>query len=216
MRIVLVMTATLAILGIGCTESGPDAGAGEEQAVVPMVPVQKRAQERNPLGCTIRSESECELGRAPKVSVTLSNQTNADVYLVGSLDASDCKWRYPHCYFEVTGPDGKSAVQGAARCGNMNTLREKDFVRVPPGGTFDPYQRVDGYGFFPAHQLSPDTFRMPGEYRIQFVYSTDSNNLFEWGGDGRTEVASDEKLIGMFKQVPKVEVRSNEVKVTVR
>ena len=92
----------------------------------------------HPLGCSIRGQPTCELGKAPNVTVALTNQTAEEVYLIGSLDASDSKWRYPHCYFEVTGPDGTSAVQGIGRCGNMNTLREQDFVEVPPGGAFDP------------------------------------------------------------------------------
>ena len=96
------------------------------------------------------------------ISVALTNETDVDIYLVGSLDASDCKWRYPHCYFEVTGPDGKPAARKIGRCGNMNTLRAEDFAKVPPGGSFDPYQQVDGYGFFAAHQLDPHNFREPG------------------------------------------------------
>jgi hypothetical protein len=155
------------------------------------------------------------LGKAPKITVALTNQTDADIYLVGSLDASDCKWRYPHCYFEVIGPDGKAAVRRISRCGNMNTLRGKDFAKVPPGGTFDPYQRIDDYGFFSAHQLSPDTFREAGVYRIRLVYSTKNDDIGAWGGDGGRRVAANEEIMNLFKQVPKTEVRSNEFALTV-
>ena len=116
-----------------------------------------------PLTCTIRSESTCELGKAPNITVEIANWTDDDIYLVGSMDASDHKWRYPLCYFEVIGPDGKSPVLDVARCGNMNSIRDKDFVKVPRGGKFDPYKRIDEYGFFGSSQITPG---FPGGGRV--------------------------------------------------
>jgi hypothetical protein len=209
MRVALTAAGLLALLGAGCAGKIPEpAAAGEAQAA-------SAAPALRPLGCTIRSAPTCELGKAPKITVAVTNQTNAAIYLVGSLDASDCKRRYPHCYFEVIGPNGKSAVQGGLRCGNMNTLREQDFVKVAAGGEFDPYQHIDSGGFFSAHQLDPGNFAAAGKYRIRFIYSTDCETIAKWGGDGRDSVAANEKLVGMFRQVPKVEIRSNEIQVTV-
>ncbi|HEY1190530.1 MAG TPA: hypothetical protein VGE74_23050 [Gemmata sp.] len=178
-------------------------------------PVPKGALKRGPVSCAIKGEATCELGKAPQITVALTNLTDADIYLVGSLDASDCKWRYPHCYFEVIGPDGKSAVRETARCGNMNPLLAKDFVKVPAGKAFDPYQRTDQHGFFSARQLSPQTFRELGKYRIRFVYSTKSDDIGNWGGDGRRNVVTDKALVDLLKQVPKVEIRSDEFTLTV-
>jgi hypothetical protein len=211
MRFTLGAAATLLLLSATCVAPVPELAVADEPLAAPVAAVPKSAPEKELLGCTIRSERTCELGKVSKVTVTITNQTKADIYLVGSLDASDCKWRYPHCYFEVTGPDGKSAVQESGRwCGYMNRLREKDFVKVPPGKAFDPFQRVDSYGFFSAYQLDPSTFRAPGEYRIRFVYSTKNPAIATWRGD-----AADQKIVGLFRQVPKVEIRSNEIKVCV-
>jgi hypothetical protein len=209
------VVAVLLALGTGCTERVQEPVAADEEAAAHEAVVQRQASDTKVLRCTIRTKPTCELGKAPKVTVAIRNQTNTDIYLVGSLDASDCKWRYPHCYFEVTGPDGQSAVQRIARCGNMNTLREKDFVKLPPSCAFDPYQRIDNSGFFAAHQLAPSTFRTAGEYRIRFVYSTKGEAIGKWVGDGLNQAAANEKLIGLLKQVPKVEVWSDEIKVTV-
>jgi hypothetical protein len=205
---VFPIVAAVLLLCSGSPESlpGPRATAA---------PVPKPPRHKEPLGCTIRAAPTCVLGQAPKVTVEITNQTRKAIFLVGSLDASDCKWRYPYCYFEVIGPDGKSAVKGIGRCGNMNTLREKDFVKVPPRGKFNPYQRTDDYGFFSAHQLAAHNFNTPGEYRIRFVYSAKEPNIAKWGGDGRDTVAANEKLVNLFKQVPKVEIKSNEIKVIV-
>ena len=51
------------------------------------------AADARPLRCTIRGEATCELGKAPKVTVAITNLTEKDIYLVGSLDASDYEWR---------------------------------------------------------------------------------------------------------------------------
>jgi hypothetical protein len=159
------------------------------------------------------ASANCATWVAPRPALT--NQTAADIYLVGSLDGSASKRRYPHCYFEVTGPDGKSAVPRVQWCANMNTLREKDFDKVPPGGAFNPFQHIDEYGFFSAYEIDPRTFRTAGEYSIRFVYSTKSDTIAEWGGDHRDRVAADQRLVGLFRQVPKVEVKSKEIKVSV-
>lgn len=202
MRFLCSNTALLLMFAAGCSDRAPE-------------PVARAVPNGNPVGCIIRGEPTCELGKAPKIAVALTNQTDADIYLVGSLDASDCRWRYPHCYFEVIGPDGKPVERGLGRCGNMNTLRVKDFVMLPPGESFDPYRRVDDGGFFSAHQLEAHTFGVAGAYRIRFVYSTKGDDIGEWSGDGKRSVASNAEIVELFKQVPKIEVRSDEFMLTV-
>jgi hypothetical protein len=206
-----IAIAVLLLLSARCAQRALEPAAADEALAAREAVAQKPAPETKPLGCTILGEPTSELGNAPKVTVAITNQTKADIYLVGSLDASDCQWRYPHCYFEVTGPDGKSAVSKIARCKHMDALQEKHFVKVLPGRSFDPFQN----GFFSAHQLDASTFRTAGEYRIRFVYSTNSSTIAEWTGDRGGRVAVAEKLVAMFSQVPKVEVRSNEIKITV-
>src|SRR5262249_45802626 len=152
------VAAVLGLLGSGCEGKLPEPAVAGASSAVTAAPFQEPPLQAKPLSCTIHADRTCELGKAPNVKVAITNQTNADIYLVGSLDASDCKWRYPYCSFEVIGPNGNSAVQGIMRCGNMNTLREQDFVKVKPGAPFDPYQRADDYGFFSAHQLDPSNF----------------------------------------------------------
>jgi hypothetical protein len=175
-----------------------------------------------PLACTIRSEPTCELGKAPKIRVEITNLTESDIYLVGSLDGSDSKWRYPFCYFDVIGPDGKSAARGIARCGNINAIRDKDFVKVPRSGTFDPYQKIDDYGFFSSSQISPATFGVEGKYRIRFVYSTEKAEPKYWLGDAQGETveilataSSKDKVLELLPKVPKTTVASDEITVMV-
>jgi hypothetical protein len=174
-----------------------------------------------PLSSTIRSEPTCELGQAPTISVEIANWTESEIYLIGSLDGSDTRWRYPFCYFEVIGPDGKPVQQRLFRdCGNMNAIREKDFVKVPPGGKFNPYQKIDDHGFFGTSLMTPATFRAEGEYRIRFVYSTDRAEPKFWVGDAHGNVTlmlntgtPNENVVKLLAKVPKTNVSSNEITV---
>jgi hypothetical protein len=167
------------------------------------------------LACEIQGNTTCLVGQAPKIHVALRNLSSRPIYLVGSLDGSAEKWRYPYCYFEVIGPDGQSAVQRVSRCGNTNTLRPADFFQVPAGRSFDPFQNVDSYGFFSAHQIRAENFTKPGEYRIRFFYSSASSDIKEWGGDGAAQVAADAGLLRLFRVVPKLQVQSEEFRLTV-
>jgi hypothetical protein len=163
------------------------------------------------------------LGQAPTISVEIANWTDGEIYLIGSLDGSDLKWRYPFCYFEVIGPDGKPVQMRLFRdCGNMNAIREKDFVKVPRGGKFNPYQKIDEYGFFGTSLITPAIFRAEGEYRIRFVYSTDKAEPKFWLGDANGDVAeilntgsANENVVKLLAKVPKTRVSSNEITVKV-
>jgi hypothetical protein len=185
----------------------------EAQATLPKSP---------PITCTIRSEPTCKAGSAPTISVELANWTDRDIYLIGGLDGSDLKLRYPLCYFEVVGPNGPIALPRFRFCGNMNSIREKDFVKVPPGDKFDPYQTIDEQGFFGSSQITAESFQAPGKYRIRFIYSTDQTDAKYWLGDSlgtRSEMltsgSSDEAIVKLLAQVPKTTVSSNEITIQV-
>jgi hypothetical protein len=203
-----VLTAFVLLAGLSAT--------AEDEAEAPAKP------QSPPLSCTIKAPETCEFGQVPAISVELRNWTDKDIYLVGSLDASDLKWRYPFCYFEIRDAIGNPVNVRVGRCGNMNAIREKDFVRVAPGGKFDPYQTIDEGGFFGSSQLIPQSFDREGEYRIRLVYSTEAPKLETWLGDRRGLMpellgtgTSREKLLKMLEQVPRTTVSSNEITVKI-
>ncbi|HOX08758.1 MAG TPA: hypothetical protein PK280_20350 [Planctomycetota bacterium] len=115
--------------------------------------------------------------------------------------------RYPHCYFEITDPDGQDGQVLEVRCGNKNRLRVADLVPVPAGGKFDPYARGLEGGLY---RFSDETFRKPGRYRLRFVYSTDGTN---WDGDLGEKPTQEEALeiARRLKLVPKVTIKSNDL-----
>jgi hypothetical protein len=193
-----------------CSLGSEPSVESEEEVVLPKAP---------PITCTICSEATCESGSAPTISVEIANWTDSDIYLIGSLDGSDLKIRYPLCYFEVIGPMGRPVPPRIPRfCANMNSLRVKDFVKVPPGGKFNPYD----HGFFHSSQITPKTFTTPGEYRIRLVYSTDQADAKYWLGDVHGDQSlmlntggSNEAVVKLLAQVPKTTVTSNEITIRV-
>jgi hypothetical protein len=82
------------LLGTGCVERVPEDAPGNDASSVSAVAMYKPAPETPRLSCTIHGGATCELGSVPKVTVAITNQTDADIYLVGSLDGSDWKGRY--------------------------------------------------------------------------------------------------------------------------
>jgi len=176
-----------------------------------------QAEPQADLSCTISSDkATCQLGEVPKITVRITNNTQQDVFLVGSLDGSDCKWRYPHCYFTIEQPDGKLTPVAYGRCGMMNGLRAENFVKVAPKGSFDPYMRID-FGFFPSSQIRKKTFSRPGLYKLRFVYSTECDDIKKWLGSaaGHWEKNKDPELAGLFERVPKLTLEGNEITIQV-
>ena len=112
--------------------------------------------------CTLTvARTQYKLGELPELKVEIANNTDKNVYLLGSLDGSSVKGRMPYCYFTIIKSIADTIALG--RCGNMNTLRLKDFVLIKSGEKFDPYQEIDSYGFFNDPWVqSPETFKKKG------------------------------------------------------
>ena len=170
------------------------------------------------LTCTLKSDkAKYKVGELPDFSVEIANHTGKDIYLIGSLDGSDVKWRMPYCYFTIQKPQ-PDTVDMIGRCGNMNTLKPQDFVFVKDGAKFNPFMRLNEYGFFTDYTTTNSlTFQTPGVYRIQFHYSTNSQKLNDFMGDRplQQDKAKNQKLVSLLRQVPKVEIVSNELEITI-
>jgi hypothetical protein len=155
------------------------------------------------LSCEISSlQAAYTVGDVPKVSVVIRNDSDRPVVLVGSLDGSEERWRYPLVYFELTGPEGENAFGPYGRCGNMDGIRVEDFVKVQPGETFDPYSS----GFFGPIALSRALFDRAGTYRLSFTYSTLAPELADWWG--RPAISQvDEDIASLVERVLPVELK---------
>jgi len=135
------------------------------------------------VGCEVTSlRAEYRVGEAPQLSVQIINRGPEAIYLPGSLDGSERLKRYPHVIFTALGPNGRIPHEPSVGCGNTNSLRPLDFVRVDTGKSFDPYMRVDDGGFWKSTFLQSFRFGSLGEYEFTFHYSTQSESLQTWEG----------------------------------
>lgn len=166
-----------------------------------------------PLTCSLRADrGEYPLGESPAFHVRFKNHTNQPVFLVGCLDGSFTERRYPRMWYEVTAPDGQiTRKKFPIGCKFQNVLREKDIVEVPGGREFDPFHKVDEYGFFGPGGLAW-LFPESGEYRVRFVYSTDAAGVEAWQGSGTMKPATEQRLA----KVPRTTLVSNPVTVRIR
>jgi len=150
------------------------------------------------------------VGEAPEIKVTISNNSDQDIYIVGCLDHSDIQGRYPYCDYEISSIPNPFEEKVHYRCGNKNALRVADFVHVPAHTTFDPFMKVDQYGFFGSSKLFADNFSKPGKYMFRFVYSSDSNNIDKWmGWPSGMEREHVDQIQDLFSKVPKATIKSN-------
>jgi len=161
--------------------------------------------------CIIASDrTNYAVGDVPTITVSITNRSAKEVILVGSLDGSNDGWRFPKCRLEILDAVGKPVTAPMARCGHMNVLRTADFVAVAAGGTFNPY----GGGFFAPYQFHQFPVTTPGDYTLRFYYST-SDRVQDYFGDermmGRTNATPE--IQRLFKRVPKLELKSNELKL---
>jgi|GEM_PF-755486 hypothetical protein len=155
-----------------------------------------------------RIKSQYVVGDVPQIQVWLQNDSTEPVILLGSVDGSGSRRRYPHCYFEIEGPPEFEGEWWGAGCGNLDPLRRRSFVTVEPREQFDPYSRDDGFHFMTYPPMNWRTFAAPGKYRLTWVYSTASNDPQKWVGDGTVDPIRD-----LLERVPRGTVRSNTVEI---
>lgn len=164
--------------------------------------------------CTlIIKKKNYKIGETPQFKVQIKNLSDGTVYLIGSLDGSESKMRMPFCYFTIEKPAIDTLPNPI--CGNMNSLRVENFVEVKRKAKFDPYSQKEGAAFFTSFEMGrKENFRLAGKYKIQFHYSTESENIEKYLGD-KTE-ADKTKLIELLAKVPKIKLESNVVEIRVK
>lgn len=165
----------------------------------------------NDFDCKISTSKKVyKIGETPELKVSIANNSKKDVYLIGSLDGSEEKRRNPHCYFTIEKP--KNDLLPIVRdCGNMNLLRKEDFKLIKAGESFNPYESIDGYGFFSSYEMDrEENFQIPGKYKITFHYSTASTKISDYfGGEAKD-------LKELFSKVPHIDLKSNTIEIEIR
>jgi hypothetical protein len=140
--------------------------------------------------------------------VWITNVSEEPVWMVGVLPGSE-GLRYPHYVVEIVGPAGPIQVQFPEALDYVRGLRSGDFVRLAPGGSFDP----QGEGFVPIQQLAWFKPSEPGTYRLRICFDATAQDPRQWLG--HTSVRDQHKVEGLLAQVPRVKVWSNALEINV-
>jgi hypothetical protein len=178
------------------------------------------------LACTLTlREPACSVGQFPRVRVEITNLTDGAIYLSKELEGSSRGLRFPECRFTI---NGQYPVYPRAVDGNVSRLKASNFVKVEARGRFSPLWLPNESGFSEP-SLPRDVFTRPGEYRIRFIYSTDSTAVPDpvdpaimlplteeeqvgyWGGLWDREGSEADRIRELLRRVPRTRVVSNEV-----
>jgi hypothetical protein len=184
--------------------------------------------------CNIKTDKYIyKKGTVPTITVEIKNNTDSAIYLVKSLDGSSSQMRFPYAYFEIQKLSDTSYRQDKSRyCGNYDEIDTSDFVEVTPDATFDP--SISQSRFYTDYSMKNiKNFEKKGKYKIIYHYSTNETRFIKWMGDpyaGQARRWFDEKtgkiksehereynrLLELFKLVPKTELVSNELIIEVK
>lgn len=155
------------------------------RAADPDIPEEARARlqaviDRFPkLGVTLTSKATIKVGESPQFTARVRNLSPQPTYAIPSLDASDVGWRYPMWRMEIQDAAGKPVeVDAGMRCGNWNALGKRDFVRLRPGESLNPF----GARSF-THYAKSWRPSKPGIYKARVVLDMSAKDPKDWHGE---------------------------------
>lgn len=178
----------------------------------------KKEKQDQGLNCTLTlKKNSIKLGQIPEIQVKIQNNSGQDWYLIGSLDDSEFKLRYPYCKLLIEKPQYEK-MEPVEICGVSNTLRFEDFQYVNNGESFNPYKIIDEYGYWGSSELRKENFKYPGKYKLQFLYSTKSRKFDSYLGtpNALMEKWYLDSLRVLVEKVPKIELASNILELEIK
>jgi len=115
-------------------------------------------------------------GERVGVGFWLKNSGPKPVWVVRSLDGS-ALGRSPKCVLEIRDESGRLEVPEVAKdCGNLNPLREEDFIFLGPKEVLPAALHTTVGCWKPSH---------PGIYSLRMTYDTTAPLIQRWAGDTR-------------------------------
>ena len=191
-KIVYVIMALVILLGLKIFYEYKARISGEEEYVYDDIQTLIEI-DTGIVAILIPQKTYYRIGESPQLDVVLINRTGKRIYLPGCLDGSSDKIRLPYCDFVILNPglEFNRFIDV-----NPNPLLKEDLVLLNPNESFDPlknYQlRMDTFPadtllgldthvstrlnkFWTPRGLYGNNFLIPGNYDIQFVYSTEDS-----------------------------------------
>lgn len=154
------------------------------------------------------------------VDVKIKNSSKQNINLIGSIDGSDTKIKLPFCLFIVQKENETVQHHGFIGCGNVLNLRPSDFIEIGINESFSPFVEGETYSAFGTIignkiALQADFFDGAGKYKIQFVYSTLSDQINDFLGYDLASYSKEEldTLSEKLENVPRIQLYSNILEV---
>lgn len=149
------------------------------------------------------------------IAVRVTNVAGEPVWLVGVLDGSESAARYPRWLPIVAGGPWRPAE----RPDFTSPLGVADFRRLGPGESFDPTEPVGGARYFPIAAFGAIS-EEAATYEVALELDTTAADEAAWRGSLPVPrpIPPDqtERVRTLLQQVPRVRLRSNVVRLTVR
>lgn len=107
-----------------------------------------------------------QAGEAMAISASFSNEGSAPLTVLKPIDGAGDGMRCVSYQWKVVRADGTAITpKGYGRCGNTNSISEKDFATLAPGA-----RTAIGPDWLSAPEMKLD-LSPPGVYRVQLIYS---------------------------------------------
>ena len=169
----------------------------------------------NSINCILKANKRIyKLGEKPDLFVQIVNKLDTSITLIGSLDGSAIGARFPICQFSVKHKilgNSLNSLFPSFYCATLNPTRIEDFQTISSNESFNPYQKIDDYGYFGADQLEGINFYFPGIYEITFYFLTDPNVIEN--GLGYDDHLIPTSLKVLWEEVPKLDLTSNTITI---
>lgn len=175
------------------------------------------------------------IGERPELDVIIINKTDSAIYLPGNMDGSSFGLRLPATDFKVL---NRNKRRKRTFCPVFNLMVPGELTRLAPGECFNPLDKyriesqfskadsIFGWGahtelflenYWSHEALEGNNFLLPGNYDMQFVYSTvrDTTNQFMFGLLIDESKWSEDKM-NLLDSIPEVLLKSNVVRLKYR
>jgi len=169
-----------------------------------------------PQSVSIILESASQPEQPTSISISVRNDSDRAIWLVGVVDGAQAGRRYPKWRPHVEGPAG---VMPPAETPDFTApLRPADFRRLAPGEAFDPTKRVDDAWYFRVSAFDR-IVEASGDYRIFLELDTNAPDPSAWQGtlpDRRPGLEAERREVALLlEKVPRLRVRSNVLQVSI-
>ncbi|MDF3308887.1 hypothetical protein P3H15_28130 [Rhodococcus sp. T2V] len=167
------------------------------------------------LSLHLRAGGPTQRGHPLSVSIQLRNCGPRRCLLVGVLDGSESCLRYPHYRPQIVHDGAVVAAPEVSEDPLVGPLRAVDFVRLDPGGAFDPSAGHGAAAFLPLTTFTNFVPTESGIYVCTLEFSTESLRTEDWLGRFNQDAERD-VVLDLIADVPRVTLRAEPLQMFVR